>query len=597
MIFKKGFSILFFGFFFYVTIAQNAQLANAYLRNGEYEKAILLYKPLHEQNPVRQDYFKSLLICYQQIDDYEMAEEMIQRNMKLFPNQVYLNVELGYNYQLQDVFDKAKIYYEKAIDVVKKNPGFGFIIGQTFRKNHLLDYALQSYQIAKELNPKLNTEIYEAQIYGEKGALDKMFNAYLDLIDKNEKYYPTIQRYIAVFITDDKNDKTNILFKKLLLKRAQNNPKDAWNILLSWLYLQQKEYGKALVQEKSLFKRNPDDLKRIVEVGILSFENKDYETSQKSFDLIVENTNDSKTKLQAQTYLLQISNELASTKNELNEVDKKFQKLLDQYGYSGSTINLQIAYAHFLSYSFNQSEKAMKVLNKALPLAKSKFQKGQIQIELADILVITNQFNQALILYSQVQTNLKSSVIAQEARFKIAQTSYFKGDFQWAQTQLKVLKSSTSQLIANDALELSLLIGNNTAKDSIQDALKMYAKADLLAYQNKYIQAIDTLNVVLQNFKGHAIEDDALYKQAALFVKTKNYTRAESNYLRIIKNIPESLLTDDTYFRLATLYNKQLNNPEKAKEMYQKIIFEFPSSIYLVDARKKYRKLRGDDIQ
>ena len=481
--------------------------------------------------------------------------------------------------------------------LLKRIPGFGFIIGQTFRKNHLLDYALRSYQIAKELNPKLNTEIYEAQIYGEKGALDKMFNAYLDLIDKNEKYYPTIQRYIAVFITDDKNDKTNILFKKLLLKRSQNNPKDAWNILLSWLYLQQKEYGKALVQEKSLYKRNPDDLKRIIEVGTLSFENKDYETSQKSFDLIVENTNDSKTKLQAQTYLLQISNELASTKNELNEVDKKFQELLGQYGYSGSTINLQIAYAYFLSYSFNQSKKAIEVLNKALPLVKSKFQKGQIQIKLADILVFTNQFNQALILYSQVQTNLKSSVIAQEARFKIAQTSYFKGDFQWAQTQLKVLKSSTTQLIANDALELSLLIGNNTAKDSIQDALKMYAKADLLAFQNKNLQAIDTLNAVLQNFKGNDIEDDAFYKQAELFIKIKNYSKAESNYLSIIKNIPESLLTDDTYFHLAELYNNQLDDSEKAKEMYQKIIFEFPSSIYLVDARKKYRKLRGDDIQ
>ena len=194
------------------------------------------------------------------------------------------------------------------------------MIGQTFRKNHLLDYALQSYQIAKELNPKLNTEIYEAQIYGEKGELDKMFNSYLDLIDKNEKYYPSIQRYIAVFITDDKNDNTNVLFRKLLLKRAQNNPKDAWNILLSWLYLQQKEYDKALVQERSLYKRNPVSLERVLEVGTLSFENKDYETSKRSFDLIVENTDDQKTKLQAQTYLLQISNELASTKNELNEV-------------------------------------------------------------------------------------------------------------------------------------------------------------------------------------------------------------------------------------------------------------------------------------
>ncbi len=597
MISKKGFIFLFFNFFFYFAFAQNAQLANSYFRNGEYEKAILLYKPLQEQNPIRQDYFKNLLICYQQIDDYDMANEMIRRNMKLFPNQDYLNVELGYNYQLQDQFDKAKTYYEKAIDAVKKNPSFGFVIGQSFRKNHLLDYALLSYQIAKELNPKLNTEIYEAQIYGEKGELDQMFNSYLDLIDKNEKYYPTIQRYIAIFITDDKYDKTNILFRKLLLKRAQNNPKDAWNILLSWLYLQQKEYGKALVQEKSLYHRNPDNLERIIEVGTLSFENKDYDTSKKSFDLILEHTPDQKTKLQAQTYLLQISNELASTKNELNEVDKSFQNLLDQYGLSTSTINLQMAYANFLSYSFNQPDKAIKILNNVTPLAKSQFQKGKIQIELANILVFTNQFNQALILYSQVQTNLKNSVLAQEARFKVAQTSYFKGDFQWAQTQLKVLKSSTSQLIANDALDLSLLISNNTANDSIQDALKTYAKADLLAFQNKNIQAIDTLNVVLRNFKGHAIEDDALFKQAELFIRTEDYSLAKLNYLKIIQNIPESILTDNACFQLAELYNSKLNDPEKAKEMYQKIIFEFPSSIYLVDARKKYRKLRGDNIQ
>ncbi len=594
---KKGLSILFFIFFFYFAGAQNAQLANSYFRNGEYEKAILLYKPLHKQNPVRQDYFKSLLMCYQQMDDYELANEMIRNNMKLFPNQHYLNVELGYNYQLQDEFDKANIYYEKAINSIQKNPGFGFVIGQTFRKNHLLDYALQSYQNAKELNPKLNTEIYEAQIYGEKGELEKMFNTYLDLIDKNEKYYPTIQRYIAVFITDDKENETNILFKILVLKRAQANPKDAWNILLSWLYLQQKEYGKALVQERSLYNRKSTSLERIEEVGTLSFENKDYDTSKKSFELIVENAADPKIKLKAQTYLLQISNELASTKNELNEVNKIFQDLLSQYGISGTTIHLQIAYAQFLSYSFDQPEKAMQVLNNALPVVKSDFQKGTVQIELADILVFTNQFNQALILYSQVQTNLKNSVLAQEARFKVAQTSYFKGDFQWAQTQLKVLKSSTSQLIANDALDLHLLITNNIANDSIQDALKTYAKADLLAFQNKNIQAIDILNIVLRNFKGHTIEDDALYKQAELYIKTEKFSLAASNYLKIIQNIPESILLDDTYFQLAELYNNQLNNPEKAKKMYQKIIFEFPSSIYLVDARKKYRKLRGDDIQ
>jgi TolA-binding protein len=256
-----------------------------------------------------------------------------------------------------------------------------------------------------------------------------------------------------------------------------------------------------------------------------------------------------------------------------------------------------LAYANFLSFTIDQPEKALQILNQSLHITNSKFQKAKIQLIIADILVFTNKFNQALILYSQVQLDLANSTLAQEARFKIAQTSYFKGDFKWAQTQLKVLKSSTSQLIANDALELNLLISNNIVNDSIQDALRVYAKAELLAFQNKKHQAIDTLNNVLLNYKGHIIEDDALFKQAELFIDLKNYDQAENNYLKIIQNYPGSILIDGTYFQLAELYGNNLNKPEKAKEMYQKIIFDFPSSIYLVDARKKYRILRGDDIQ
>ena len=590
--------LLIFLILFSISIfAQNAELANSYFRKGEYEKAIVMYKPLYQQNPIRRDYFKSLLICYQQIEDYEIANELIQHKMKLFPNQVYLNVELGYNYQLQNKNNEAKIYYDRAIELVRNNPNFGFNIGQTFRKNHLLDYALQSYQIAKEKNPKLNTEILEAQIYGEKGDLEMMFNSYLDLVEKNEKYYPSVQGYIASFIKDDRFDKTNILFKNFLLKRAQDNPKDAWNILLSWLYIQQKDYDKALIQEKSLYNRNPLNLDRIKEVGIISLENEEFTASKNSFDFIIENSTDQKLNLEIQAYLLQIENELATTKKEFEKVDEKFQDLFEKNGINNSTIDLQIAYAHFLSFSYNQPDKAIEVLNEALVFSNTKFQKANIQIKLADILVFTNQFNQALILYTQVQTNLKNSIQAQEARFKVAQTSYFKGDFQWAQTQLKVLKSSTSQLIANDALDLNLLITNNTANDSIQDALRSYAKAELLAFQNKNNQSIDTLNAILINFKGHAIEDDALYKQAELLIQDNNFIKAEENYLKIINSLPESVLMDDTYFELAELYANQLNNSEKAMEMYQKIIFEYPSSIYLVDARKKYRKLRGDDIQ
>ena len=178
----------------------------------------------------------------------------------------------------------------------------------------------------------------------------------------------------------------------------------------------------------------------------------------------------------------------------------------------------------------------------------------------------------------------------------MARTSYFKGDFAWAQNQLKVLKSSTSQLIANDALKLSLKIGNNIDKDSINEGLKIYARAELLGFQQKYQQAIDTLSFVLKQFKGQQIEDDALYTQALFYEQLVSYSSAEANLLSILDFHPDSLLYDDSIFRLGMLYRDHLADPDKAKNMFERIIFEYPSSIYLVDARAAFRELRGDDI-
>ena len=581
------------------TNAQSAELANSYFRKGEYDKAIQLYKPLLESNPIRQDYFKTLLTCYQQIESYQDAQGLIEAQVLRFPEQVYLYVELGYNHQLNDDLSKAKQLYEKSLGYVRKNPSYAFMIGRAFRQNHLLDYALNAYQIAKQLNPKLNTEISEAQIYGEMGELEKMFDLYLDLVDKNENYFSTVQRYVASFITKDKTDSNNQLFRKLLLKRAQSNPKDAWNILLSWLFMQQQDYNKALTQEKSLFKRKQAGLERIGEIGYLSFENKDYTTAKEAFEFMISNdqsqVSEEQTTLIAEIYLLKIENISLKKGESRTKIEKKFEALLEQYGQNSESMELHLAYADFLTFDLEQPDKAIIHLEKIIPNS-SQFGKGVIQMKIADILVFSDQFNQALIIYTQIQYDLKNSELAQEARFKVARTSYFKGDFQWAQNQLRVLKSSTSQLIANDALELSLKIGNNMDKDSLNEGLKVYARAELLGFQQKYPQAIDTLSYVLKQFKGQQIEDDALFTQALYFEHQDDYASAEANLLSLLDFHPESLLFDDTIFKLGVLYRDHLSDPEKAKTMFERIIFEFPSSIYLVDARAAFRKLRGDDI-
>jgi len=310
---------------------------------------------------------------------------------------------------------------------------------------------------------------------------------------------------------------------------------------------------------------------------------------------LIENAIDIETVLEANKSLLELKTKHAS-KSDYKTINKEYKDLIGQFGRNPQTIDLQLSYGHFIAFYLNNPQAATMFLKEALKTRLPMIQAAKIKLKLGDILVFQEKFNEALIYYSQIQTSLKNSTISQEARFRVAKASYYKGDFKWAESQLKILKASTSQLIANDALDLKLLISDNKFEDSTQTALKLYAKADLNAYQNKTDEAITLLDKILNEHKTETIIDQALFKQAELFNVKKEYLTAEANYKTIIDNYKDGILADDAYYALAELYVNVLNKSEEAQALYEQIIFNHADSIYFVEARKKFRALRGDTI-
>lgn len=591
----KAFLIVLFSFISLHLSAQSPALARNYYNSGQYEKAIELYKALHEKYAYRTDYFKFLVSSYQQIEKYVTANQVILEQLEKYPDQKQFNVELGYNYALQGQKDKATSYYEIAAKAVENNPELGYNTGLAFQNNNLLDYALRVYQTAMKLDKNLDYKLQIALIYGEQGLINNMFDILLNIVESDPTYTLEILRYVGTFTNEDPANENNMLFKNLLIQRLQTNPNTSWNMLLSWLYMQEKSYAKALIQEKAIFKRQPDDFSRLLALGDITFNDEDYSNSAQCFDFILKNTTDIPLTIQANLYLIKIEIATKTTPKDLTLIDTKFKQLLADFGFNANTFSIQQVYASFLGYHLNQPNQAIDLFQKSLNLELDDFKKGQLRLDLADMFVYSNQLNRALVAYTQVKTNYKNSVLAQLATFKIAQTSYYKGDFDWAQTQLKVLKSETSQLIANDALQLSILIGNNYQSGD-SSALSHYAKAELLAFQNKDLAAVDSLNTILTKFKGFPIETYTLFKQAQIFEKLKTHDKAEANYLKILTINKTDILADDACFNLAKLYLNKLNNAEKASQYFEKIIFEYPSSIYLVEARSAFRQLKPESV-
>jgi tetratricopeptide (TPR) repeat protein len=585
--------------FLYITLlfslaafSQNEQLAQYYYDKGDFEKALVSYQELLDGLPSNPLYFQKKIDCLQQLQQYDTAEKAIQERLTKYKQSTIL-VDLGYNYQLQKNEAKAKKYYDEAIDKIRKNPNEVYGIANSFEKKVLLEYALKSYQVASEMVPTFNFNVQMALLHGQLGNTDLMISTFLDEAAANPQNSMMIQSQLARYMSNDGDSKFNESLRKALILKVQKSQDVFWNHYLSWFYVQQKEFGKAFIQEKAIYKRNPESLTNIINLSQMAIEEDNYEVAKAVLDFVLENTTDITLIVQANTYLMKMKIEKAPEK-DFESINSQFGDLLKQYGIAPITLSLQLMQAQFVAFKMKNPAEGIIIVKRAMEMQMNNYDQARCKMELADILLSQEKFNQALLYYSQIEENLKNDVLSHEASLKSAKTSYFKTDFEWALKQFKELKSASTQLIANDALEYFLLINDNTVADSTQTALKQFAKGDYLLYQNRNQEAIVQFQAILKSFKGQEIEAVTLLRLGRVYEKIGDFNLALSQYQEIIDHHSDGIYVDEALYFSADIYNKQLQMPDKAKPLYEKIIFNHQDSIYFVDARRKFRELRGD---
>ena len=579
-------------FFSLVCFSQNEQLAQYYYDKGDFEKAKISFEELLKNQPSNSQYFQRTIDCYQQLQQFDVAEKAIRERLDKY-KQSNLLVELGYNFQLQKNDASAKKYYDEAIDRIKKNPNEVYGISNSFERKVLLEYALKSYQTATALQPNFNFNYQMALLYGQLGNTEMMISTFLDEAYANPQNSIQIQNQLARFMFEEGDENFNETLRKALIIRAQKNQDVFWNEYLSWYYVQQKEFGKAFIQEKAIYKRNPETLSSIVNLGQLAIEEDNSEAAKEILGFVLENTKDLEVLIQANSYLLDMKIGKAQEK-DYGAINTELASLLTEYEISPFTLSLQLIQAHFVAFNLRKPEEGKAIIKRALELQLNDYEVAQAKMELADILLYEEKFNQALIYYSQIEENLKNDAVAHEASLKAAKTSYFQGDFVWALKQFKELKSASTQLIANDALEYFLLINDNTVADSTQTALKQFAKGDYFLYQNRNKEATEQFQSILKSFKGQEIEAVTMLRLGKIYEKQGEYNLALAQYQNIITQHSDGIYIDEALYFSAEIFNNKLQQPDKAKPLYEKIIFNHQDSIYFVDARKKYRQLRGD---
>ena len=582
-----------------VSLAQSeARIAEQYMKAAQYDKAIVLYEDLYKKNPAHA-YYSGLFTCYYASENYSAAKKLIKKHQKRSKNypQVYFDlalVELKLNNE-----EKAEKHLEECKSVALKNRGAVNQIGRLFEKYDRLEDALDLYKRADEIQPNASYKYKIAEYYGRLNRSEEMIDVYLTEIQKYPKRARQIKALMLRVFGDDE-DKMDLL-KNQLIKKLQStpNPVLALDELLIWLYLQKGNYERAFKQEVAINKRFKLNGMRFYNFSKICQSNGKYELASEALDLVVKYGEEHPNYLNAKESKLSYDLEaLVTTEDKteaVEELNQSFKEYFTEYPANRLNVLVQKDYAEFTANYLKDDQEAIRILEEAVEYKALPKQIAECKLYLADLLLMNSRLWDALLYYSQIDKNFEHGTLGHEARFRKAKVSFYQGDFQWAKDQLDVLKQSTSKLIANNAMYLSLVIQESLNLDSNTFALEMFARADLYVFQRRYGKAQDALKTLLKLSTNDLLNDDAYFLLSKIEHTLGNYEQEETYLQKIISDYPD-ILVDNALFNLGKLYDNELNNPEKALETYQDLLTNYPSSYWASQARVNYRKLKNTTL-
>ncbi|QHV95472.1 tetratricopeptide repeat protein [Spirosoma endbachense] len=576
-----------------------ATLAEEYFKAGEFEKAANEYAKLLKTDVT----WVRLARYVNSLQKSNKAEEAVKYLRKQErsdePNRAYYQLLIGQLATQQGDTVLASNQYTAALQSSKSSTSKLERIASAFNEAGEPRWAVRALEMAREVSKEPTAYSEDLMgLYRATGQTEKSINEIITTgkqPDKKETVLAALQGFI--------NTKDEPLVEKALYSKIQLEPNElSYNELLIWYFVQKQKFGRALLQEKATDKRVKLNGSRVYDLGMLAMNNKEYKTAAESFEYITTTYPQGQLypfarRLVIQAREEQVKNTYPVDKVEIRKLIGDYQKMLQEIGTNVKTLEALRSTANLYGNYLDSKDTALTVLDLAIELGKTdKNFVDRCKLDKGDIYLLKGEPWESTLLYSQVEKSQKEELLGYEAKLKNAKLHYYRGNLAVAKDILDVLKLATSREIANDAEQLSLLIVDNTGMDSTEAAMREYAGIDLLLFQNKTDEAIEALNEMWKKYADHPLADEILWLRANTYMKQGKNTEALEDLKKITASYSTDILGDDALFTQAKIYEERLKDKTAAMEAYQKVLTQYPGSIYGAESRKRFRALRGDTV-
>lgn len=578
---------------------QEIRMAEEFFSRQEFDKAIRFYQRFQQYEPGSYDYFNRYVYCLVQTGQEKEALSFVRKQGKKFEHLPDFQFEL---YQLTLKVEgpsKADRYFDQILKNLPRDFESVDELAMAFMRAAQPERSMRLYARAEQImgfNPVIGYRRIE--IAHASGQTDEEVQQIMTMLRDYPREYPSVQSLISTLMDEHPQAPFNMALKQALQRETQKSP-DAtqYGDLLMWVLVQEKNFKQAFLHARALDKRLREDGGRVMQLARVCLENRDFATATQCFQYVVDLGKETPYYLDARVGLVETLDRSIQPEGYFGHVllpklDSNYQALIRDLGAYPQVNQLKINYARLLGFGMRRVKEGLRLLDELERTGRCNANDlARLRLEKADLLILDGDYWEPSLLYGQVEKQFPHDLPGQEAKFRNARLAYFRQEFGWSLTQAKVLKAATSRLIANDAMALSLLIGDNMGPDSANAALAMYARADLHAFCGRIDEAMQTLDSLFVKYPVHDVVDEAYMLYAQLLIKNREFERAAAYYEEVLKDFPTGIQADDALMALAGLYEGALAQPEKAAELYQRLLAEYPGSVFAAEARKRYREL------
>jgi tetratricopeptide (TPR) repeat protein len=577
------------------------KLANEYYMQGDIEKAQDLYQRLAKKREYIPDIHSNYLNLLIDRSSFEDADKYLGRVLKFYPGNLQYQSDFIYLLGISNRLKEKEEYVRSLLKIYQKNQYQLNLIAQNLSNRELYDDAILFLKTARKANGNPRSYSLDlAAIYRQKDDKAMMTEEYLNYAMANPGNSNYIKNVFQSLLAEP--DDLNFL-ESTLIKKIQRQPNQLTYVeLLIWVELQRKNFYGAFIQSRALDKRLNKAGDESMRIGQIALDNSAWEDAIDIFDYVIKEYPSGYHYPHAKQLRILATERFVKSQYpidplQIRSLTFQYQALYDEIGPTPVSLDALRNKALLHAFYLEEMDSAIFILNKVITSPRiTPDLIANCKLNLGDIYLLTNDPWEASLMYSQVEKANKYASVAYRAKLKNAKLHYFTGNFALAKSHLDVLKQATTKEISNDAIDLGLLINNNTVFDTTDSVMQVFASIELQRYQHKEERASKMLIQLINDNPGHSIIDECYWLLADISMKKGQFQESIAYLDSLLKDYSDDILADDAFYTKALITQENIGDIELAKSLYREFLDLYPGSIYVAEARKRFRLLRGDLI-